>query len=80
MSHNQKEKKDILETRNVRLNKLRNMCRAKRGELRIQRSSKAQKEAILDNTLKQMGIDKEKFKKDLEAVRKQGGLEVNIKK
>lgn len=67
------------EDRKAKLEELRNLCRAKRGEMRINRSTKLQKENILDKTLKQIGIDKEKFKKDLEAVKKQGGLELNIK-
>jgi len=57
---------------------LRNMLRAKIGEKRIQRSSKQNRENILDKTLKDIGIDKEKFKKDLEEVKKQGGLEMNL--
>ena len=57
---------------------LRNMLRAKIGEKRIQRSSKQNRENILDKTLKDIGIDKEKFKKDLEEIKKQGGLEMNL--
>lgn len=57
---------------------LRNMLRAKIGEKRIQRSSKQNKENILDKTLKDIGIDKEKFKKDLEEIKKQGGIEMNL--
>jgi hypothetical protein len=57
---------------------LRNMLRAKIGEKRIKRSSKQNRENILDKTLKDIGIDKEKFKKDLEEVKKQGGLEMNL--
>lgn len=57
---------------------LRNMLRAKIGEKRIQRSSKQNKENMLDKTLKDIGIDKEKFKKDLEEIKKQGGLEMNL--
>jgi len=57
---------------------LRNMLRAKIGEKRIQRSSKQNRENILDKTLKDIGNDKEKFKKDLEEVKKQGGLEMNL--
>jgi hypothetical protein len=57
---------------------LRNMLRAKIGEKRIERSSKQSKENILDKTLKDIGIDKEKFKKDLEEIKKQGGLEMNL--
>jgi ribosomal protein S4 len=43
---------------------------------RITRSTKEQKEHTLDRTLKRMGIDKDKLKADLEAVKKQGGLSI----
>lgn len=57
---------------------LKNMLRAKISEKRIERSSKQSRENILDKTLKDIGIDKEKFKKDLEEVKKQGGLDINL--
>ena len=40
---------------------------------RVGRSSKKNKEQILDKTLKGIGIDKERLKKDMEAVKQQGG-------
>mgnify|MGYP005657452149 CR=1 FL=1 len=55
---------------------LRAKLREKIATQRIPRSSKEQKEHTLDKTMKEMGIDKEKFKADLEAVKKQGGLSV----
>jgi hypothetical protein len=55
---------------------LRAKLREKIATQRITRSSKEQKEHTLDKTMKEMGIDKEKFKADLEAVKKQGGLSV----
>ena len=58
---------------------LSNLLKSKLGEKRINRSSKLNKELILDKTLKNLGIEKEKFKADLEAVKKQGGLEINLK-
>jgi hypothetical protein len=58
---------------------LSNLLKSKLGEKRIDRSSKFNKELILDKTLKQLGIEKDKFKADLEAVKKQGGLEINLK-
>ena len=73
------KKEETIEERTKKLQKLRALCKAKREEMRIQRSSKKQKEAVLDQILKKIGIDKEKFKADLEAVRKQGGLEINMK-
>lgn len=61
-------------------NELSNLLKAKLGEKRINRSSKLQKEIILDKTLKKLGIEKDKFKADLEEVKKQGGLEINMKR
>ncbi len=58
---------------------LSNLLKSKLGEKRIDRSSKLNKELILDKTLKNLGIEKDKFKADLEAVKKQGGLEINLK-
>jgi ribosomal protein S4 len=46
--------------------------RSKIGEKSIKRSSKISKENILDKTLGEMGIDKTRFMKDLEAVNKNG--------
>jgi hypothetical protein len=59
---------------------LSNLLKAKLSEKRINRSSKVQKEIILDKTLKKLGIEKDKFKADLEEVKKQGGLEINMKR
>ena len=73
------KKEETTEEHKARIKELRNLCRSKRGELRIKRSSKRQKEDMLEKTLKQIGIDKEKFKADLEAVKKQGGFEINMK-
>ncbi len=58
--------------------KLRQKLRAKIGESRISRSSKKSKEKVLGNTLKKMGLDKDKLKADIEALKKQGGLTVNL--
>ena len=52
--------------------------RSKIGERKIKRSSKEVKKNILDKGLKEMGIDQEKFKEDLEKIKKQGGLELNF--
>ena len=62
------------------IKQLSDLLKAKIAEKRISRSSKVQKEIVLDQTLKKLGIEKDKFKADLEAVRKQGGLEINLKK
>ncbi len=58
--------------------KLRQKLRAKIGESRISRSSKQSKEKVLDKELKKMGLDKEKLKADISAVKKQGGLTLNF--
>lgn len=50
----------------------KSLLRSKITERRISRSSKAIKEHTLDKTLKNLGIDKEKFKQDLEAVQSRG--------
>ena len=58
---------------------LLNKLREKIGEKGINRNTKKNKEKILDKGLKDLGIDKEKFKEDLEKIKKQGGLEINLK-
>lgn len=57
---------------------LRKLLRAKIGEKQIQRSTKTNKEHVMDKTLKSIGIDKEKFKKDLELIQQNGGFEMKI--
>ncbi len=71
------EKKEKVRQRS--LEESRTMFRAKLEEKQIERSSKAKKEHVLEKTLKHIGIDKEKFKSDLKAVQKEGGLEINMK-
>lgn len=61
-------------------NELRNKLKAKLEESKITRSTKKTKENILTKTLKKMNIDKEKLKADMEEVRKQGGLSINLNK
>ena len=61
--------------REVLLNKLSE----KIGEKGINRSTKKNKEKILEKGLKDLGIDQEKFKEDLEKIKKQSGLEINLK-
>lgn len=60
--------------------KLRQKLRAKIGEGRISRSSKQSKEKVLESTLKKMGLDKDKLKADIAALKKQGGLTINLSK
>lgn len=59
---------------------LKKRLKARIEEGKISRSSKLVKQDILDKTLKNMGIDKEKLKKDMEEVKKQGGLTINLNK
>jgi hypothetical protein len=49
-------------------------------EKKLNRSSKIQREETLTKTLASFGIDKDKLKEDLERIKKQGGLEINMKK
>ncbi len=58
--------------------KLRQKLRAKIGEGRISRSSKQSKEKVLKSTLKKMGLDKDKLKADIAALKKQGGLTIDL--
>jgi hypothetical protein len=59
-------------------NELLQKLRGKIGERQIQRSSKEKREKIFSEGLKEMGIDKEKFKEDLEKIKKQGGLNISL--
>ena len=59
---------------------LKSKLRAKLEEGKIMRSSKKTKQQILDKTLKSMDIDTEKLKKDMEELKKQGGLSINLNK
>jgi predicted DsbA family dithiol-disulfide isomerase len=57
----------------IRRQELRKKLRDRIGEKQIKRSNKENKEKVLTQTLESMGIDKERFKKDLEALQKSGG-------
>ena len=58
---------------------LLDLLKSKIQDKQIGRSGKDQKEKVLEKTLGSLGIDKDKFKADLEAVKKQGGLEISMK-
>jgi|TARA_B100000902_G_C27149997_1_gene833221 hypothetical protein len=58
---------------------LRAKLRDKVEESRIERSNKNIKNKILHQTLKEMGIDKDKLTKDMEDVKKEG-LTINLTK
>ena len=68
-----------MQPKNEQREKLRAKLKEKLGEKCIMRSSKHTKKAIFDKTLSDMGIDKEKFKQDMEDVKKQGGLTIDNK-
>ena len=72
-----KQQKD--ENRAKLREKLRSKLRNKLGEKQINRSSKKCKEKILDKSMSTMGLDYKKLKEDLEAIKKQGGLTLNMK-
>jgi hypothetical protein len=72
---NEKSLQDI-----ERKKELKERFNAKMDEKNSSRFSKKKKEFIFDKNLKNIGIDKEKFKADLDAVQKQGGLEINMKR
>lgn len=55
------------------------LLKSKIQDKQMGRSGKDQKEKVLEKTLGSLGIDKDKFKADLEAVKKQGGLEISMK-
>jgi|TARA_Y100000389_G_scaffold106355_1_gene103311 hypothetical protein len=59
---------------------LRQKLRDKITAGQLQRSSKQKKEYVVEKSLKKMGIDKEKLEKDMQAVKNQGGLSVNLNK
>lgn len=55
-------------------NELKTKLKTKILDKSLKRSSNNRKDLLMDKNFKKMGIDKEKFKTDLEAVKKQGGL------
>ena len=68
-----------MEDKEMQRKKLSNLLNSKIKEKQIYRSGNNQKEKVLEKTLGSLGIDKDKFKADLEAVKKQGGLEISMK-
>jgi|LakMenE18May11ns_1017448.scaffolds.fasta_scaffold9959251_13 hypothetical protein len=55
-------------------NELKNKLKHKINDQSLKRSSNVKKELLIDKNFKKLGIDKQKFKDDLEAVKKQGGF------
>jgi glutamate-1-semialdehyde aminotransferase len=72
-------KKEIMDDKEIQRKKLSNLLKSKITEKQICRSGKNQRETVLEKTLGSLGIDKDKFKADLEAIKKQGGLEISMK-
>lgn len=68
-----------MDDKEIQRKKLSNLLKSKITEKQIGRSGKDQREKVLEKTLGNLGIDKDKFKADLEAIKKQGGLEINMK-
>ena len=68
-----------MDDKEMQRKKLSNLLKSKITEKQIYRSGKNQKEKVLEKTIVSLGIDKDKFKTDLEAIKKQGGLEINMK-
>ena len=68
-----------MEDKEMKRKQLSNLLQSKITEKQICRSGKNQKETVLEKTLGSLGIDKDRFKADLEAIKKQGGLELNMK-
>ena len=58
---------------------LRRKLRQKLGEKKITRGTRKTQEKIFEKSLKKMGLDKDRFKKDLEAVKKQGSISLDVK-
>ena len=59
---------------------LKTLLKNKISDKKMGRSGKKQNELILGQTFEKFGIDIDKFKDDLKALQKQGGLEINLKK
>jgi len=68
-----------MDDKEIQRKKLSNLLKSKITDKQMFRSGKNQKEMVLEKTLGSLGIDKNKFKADLEAIKKQGGLEINMK-
>jgi len=67
------------EDKKMKRKQLLELLKSKIQDKQMGRSGKDQKEKVLEKTLGSLGIDKDKFKADLEAVKKQGGLEISMK-
>ncbi len=55
-------------------NEAKTKLRNKILEKNLKRSSNVRRDTMMDRDMKKMGIDKERFQADLEAIKKQGGF------
>lgn len=55
-------------------NNLKSKLKMKISDQSLRRSSKIKKETLIDKNLKKLGVDKEKLKNDIEALKAQGGF------
>lgn len=58
---------------------LKKKLKSKIEDKQLNRLDKKSRNKILDDSLKNMGIDKERLLQDIKEVNKQGGLEINKK-
>jgi hypothetical protein len=67
------------EKREMRKNKLRTALKERISAKQIGRSSKQNRENVLEKTLKEAGLDKNKFMEDLKKVGKDQTFEMSLK-
>jgi hypothetical protein len=67
------------ETEQQRKTRLASLLKDKLNMNRFHRQTKKTKQNVMDKSLEKLGIDKDKLSKDLEEVKKQGGLEFTVK-
>lgn len=58
---------------------LKDKLKEKMQLLKLKRSTKRSRDTFVDNKLKNIGIDKDKLKNDMEQIKKQGGLTFDLK-
>ena len=59
---------------------LKKKLRQKLSASKMKRSTKQVQNMVYEKEFKKQGVDLDKLKEDIEAVRKQGGLTLNLKK
>ncbi len=58
---------------------LKDKLKEKMQLLKLKRSTKRSRDTFVDNKLKNIGIDKDKLKNDMEQIKKQSGLKIDLK-